>query len=404
MTEPSRNSKRHNAHELILKQRERLEYVHERYWRWFGPHYDIDVLDANLAALAVEKLAGEPLWVLTVAAPSTAKTETLRPLANCSGVVEVSTFTSDAGLLSGTPRDQAAADADGGILKQLEPRGIMLIKDVTSILSLGPIERAKILAAFREVYDGYWYRQSGGEGGKRLEWRGRIALLGAVTDLWDRHYAAISQMGDRFLLIRMDSRNNRIANGLQGLANSGQEDSYRQELGAICSDLVDEIAPELALSLNAKAEQKLVEAANLTTWARSAVEFDRYRGDVVDVNDPEGPARFAKQLGQLVRGAHLIGLPGKDAMRLTIRCARDSIPPLRLAVLEDVAKYPNSTTADVTRRIEKPRTTVLRQLQALDALDLLTCVDQKYRVSAAIDVGVLSLRQRSNQRCREVHI
>lgn len=388
----------------ILKQQKRLRDVHQRFAHWFGPHYDLDVLDANLAAMAVERIEGEPLWILTVAAPSTAKTETLRPLSNCSGVVEVSTFTSDAGLLSGTPRDQSADDADGGILKQVEPRGIILIKDVTSILSLGPIERAKVLAAFREVYDGYWYRQSGGEGGKRLEWRGRIALIGAVTDAWDKHYAAISQMGDRFVLIRMDSRNNRIDNALQGLKNSQQEQTYRDELGAISWDLVNEIEPKHAKTLGAKANQQIVEAANITTWARTAVEFDRYRGEVVDVSDPEGPVRFAKQLSQLVTGAYLIGLPARDAMRLALRCARDSIPPMRLKVLEDVAKHPDSIIADLVRRFEKPRSTVARQLASLDALDLLTCNDGKYRLANGVDVSVLALPERSaasNQRYGE---
>ena len=62
--------------------------------------------------------------------------------------------------------------------------------------------------------------------------------------------------------------------------------------------------------------------------ARSAVERD-YRGDIVFAHDPEMPTRFAKQLVQLLRGAVAIGMTPADAMRLALRCARDSIPPLR---------------------------------------------------------------------------
>jgi len=97
----------------------------------------------------------------------------------------------------------------------------------------------------------------------------------------------------------------------------------------------------------------------------------------------------------LVIGAYLVGLPSKDAMRLAMRCARDSIPPLRLTVLEDVAKYPDSTIADVVRRVEKPRSTVARQLASLDASYLLTCTARKYRPAAGVDVSVLRLAQRS---------
>jgi hypothetical protein len=61
------------------------------------------------------------------------------------------------------------------------------------------------------------------------------------------------------------------------------------------------------------------------------------------------------------------------ALRLAIRCARDSMPPLRLAVIDDVARYPDASTRDVRQRLEKPRNTVDRQLQALHILGVLTC-------------------------------
>ena len=90
------------------------------------------------------------------------------------------------------------------------------------------------------------------------------------------------------------------------------------------------------------------------TLARTGVDYD-YRGDVIDSHAPEMPTRFAKQLAQLVRGAVLIGMPRDQAMRLAVRCARDSMPPLRLAILDDIAANPYSSTAEVRRRLGKPR-------------------------------------------------
>ena len=66
------------------------------------------------------------------------------------------------------------------------------------------------------------------------------------------------------------------------------------------------------------------------------------------------PTRFAKQLTQVVRGAVAIGIERPAALRLAIRCARDSMPPLRLAILDDVAAHPDSRTVDVRRRLDKP--------------------------------------------------
>lgn len=60
-------------------------------------------------------------------------------------------------------------------------------------------------------------------------------------------------------------------------------------------------------------------------------------------------------------------------MRLAIRCARDSMPPLRLAIIDHLATHPFTSTTDVRRGIDKPRTTVDRQLQALHMLEVATC-------------------------------
>jgi predicted transcriptional regulator len=51
------------------------------------------------------------------------------------------------------------------------------------------------------------------------------------------------------------------------------------------------------------------------------------------------------------------------------------VPPLRLLILDDLAQHPASTTTDVQRRVDKPRSTVDRQLQSLHALGLLIQTD-----------------------------
>src|SRR5262245_39626082 len=68
-----------------------------------------------------------------------------------------------------------------------------------------------------------------------------------------------------------------------------------------------------------------------------------------------------------------IGAPVEHAIRLAIRCARDSIPPLRCEILLDIAAHPNSEPHEVHRRIGRPRHTVRRELEALHMLRLLQC-------------------------------
>lgn len=63
---------------------------------------------------------------------------------------------------------------------------------------------------------------------------------------------------------------------------------------------------------------------------------------MIDAHAPEMPTRFAKQLAQVLRGAVAIGMDRIAALRLAIRCARDSMPPLGLALLDDASAYPES--------------------------------------------------------------
>ena len=154
--------------------------------RWLGKDYDTDALDAVLAAAAVEKFddGSDPVWLLIISGPGAAKTETVQALDGV-GAVITSSITGEAALLSATPKRERTTDATGGLLRKIGDRGLLVVKDVTSILSMNNDTRAKVLSALREIYDGRWYREVGSEGGHTLEWRGRLVVIGAVTTAWD---------------------------------------------------------------------------------------------------------------------------------------------------------------------------------------------------------------------------
>jgi len=341
-----------------------LRNVHGLFRRWLGEEYDLDAINAVLATAAAERLSGDPaLWLLLVSGPGNAKTETVQALYGA-GAIITSTITSEGALLSATPHREKAKRAHGGLLRRIGTRGVLVIKDVTSILSMHRDTRASMLAAFREVNDGYWERNVGTGGGQTLQWQGRIAVVGAVTTAWDRAHDVIASMGDRFVLLRMDSRVGREAARQQALRNTGNESVMRLHLAEVVGAVVSRVQPAEGVRLSADEMERIGRAADLVTLCRTGVEYD-WRGQVVDADAPEMPTRFAKQLAQLVRGAVAVGMERTQAVRLAIRCARDSMPPLRLAILMDVAANPGARTVDIRRRLDKPRMTVDRQLQSL---------------------------------------
>ena len=174
-----------------------LDAAHKVFCKWLGNDYDTDALDAALAAAAVERLDGDPLWLLIISGSGNAKTETVQAFDGIEAII-VSSISSEAALLSATPKRERAKNATGGLLRKVGDRGVLVIKDVTSILSMDRNTRGQVLAALREIYDGRWSREVGAEGGRIIDWAGRIAVVGAVTTAWDTAHAVICLDGRPF--------------------------------------------------------------------------------------------------------------------------------------------------------------------------------------------------------------
>jgi hypothetical protein len=350
-----------------------LADVHNAFRKWLGDKYDLDAIDAVLAAAAAERLGGDPLWLLIISGPGAAKTETVQALSGA-GAHVTSTIASEGALLSATSKKSRVKNATGGLLRKIGERGLLVIKDVTSILSSDRNIRGAVLAAIREIYDGRWERNVGTDGGQTLTWVGRIVIVGAVTTAWDSAHAVVAAMGDRFVSLRIDSNLGRVQSGNRSISNTGTETTMREELAAVVGGLIAHASTEETKLSDSEVEQ-LVKAADIVTMARTAVERD-YRGDVAYGHAPEMPTRFAKQLTQMVRGGVAIGMSREQAMKLAIRCARDSIPPLRLEILLDIAMNPGSAVAEVRKRITKPWHTTKRELDALHMLGILVCEEE----------------------------
>jgi hypothetical protein len=344
-----------------------LDEVHEVFTRWLGKDYDLDVLNAVLATAAAGKvLSGDTMNLLVVGGSGAAKTETVSPLA-AAGAIVTSTISSEGALLSGTSTKEKSASATGGLLRKVGDRGVLVLKDFTSILSMNRDSRAAVLAALREVSDGYWERNLGVDGGRSIRWRGRCTIIGAVTTSWDQAHSVISSMGDRFPLIRMP-QDNALEAGSQALANTGSEDRMREEMASAVGGLLQHLETTEEESIDY--DEFILPVANIVTWGRTPV-VTNYKGDTVTAHAREMPTRFAKQLAQLYRGSRCIGLSDRAARRIMLRVARDSLPPMRRIVLARLLKMGDyATTAEIARRVSKPRTSVDQQLQALVSLGL----------------------------------
>jgi hypothetical protein len=125
-------------------------------------------------------------------------------------------------------------------------------------------------------------------------------VIGAVTTAWDRAHDVVASMGDRFVVVRVDSMVGRQSAGRHAIANTGVEDAMRDQLAEAAGGLIASVPAHAAPTVTNVEADLLLAAADLATRCRTAVEYD-YRGDVIDAHAPEMPTRFAKQLAQMVR-------------------------------------------------------------------------------------------------------
>lgn len=389
-----------------------LRVAHDTFCHYFGDKYDLQMLDVILATAAVERLEGDPVWHMTLGPPGAAKTETLQSLLGCSiagaPVIVAGNITSPGALLpltksqdGGKGKGEIKGKATGGLLAKLGGRGILIIKDFTSILSMSRDRRNEVVAGLREIYDGSWSRDGGNEGGQSSHWRGRLIVQAASTPgSWDQAWSVVAEMGDRFIYTRSaPAECDRLAIAQQAYQNLGDEVAMRNALRQATSDVVARVAPEASYEIGGDALEVIGQVANFVTCARTPVQRHAYTREVTSDPSPEVPTRFMKQLCQLYRGGLAIGLCAEDAMALVRRCGRDSIPPMRMAVLQrldDINDQIGSTSVlsmneHVGRRSWGTVNKACEDLWMLRILD--RNIHGRYKIAVAAGRGWLCLKE-----------
>ncbi len=347
-----------------------LDHLHDTFRRWLSDGYDLAAIDATVATAAAGQFGGDPLWLMVIGGSGGAKTETVCALASVQAHM-ISTISSEAALLTASTPKKPTKEATGGLLREIGANGLLVIKDFTSLMSMPPQTRAAMLAALREIHDGHWQRRVGFEGGRVLEWHGHLTIVAACTTAWDFAHAVVASMGDRFVILRMDTNSDaqRLQAAGQAWANLGREAEMRAELRDAVQHVVRSALPLNGFYLSGREADYLNQLAAFVTRCRTAVEGN-YRGEPVQAHVSEAPGRLIKQLGQLLRGAISIGMPRTDAFALVRRCAFDSMPPLRLRLLKALAGQGQQTVSTLADWLNQVWTTTKNHLQALVLLGL----------------------------------
>jgi hypothetical protein len=129
-----------------------LEQLRRSIASWLHMSADEEMVDILLAFYKSNELPGDPLWGIIIDASGGGKTELVRTLRDRPDVVFLSKLTEKT-LVSGY-RDPDHRGADPSLLPQLNGK-ILVIKDMSPLLSMRRESRNAIISDLRDAYDGF---------------------------------------------------------------------------------------------------------------------------------------------------------------------------------------------------------------------------------------------------------
>lgn len=346
-----------------------------------------DSLYVVLGTLAANMMKGDPVWLIVVGAPSQGKgiVRTVMGIGDDYGRVhDLGNLTGEASLLSGVSRKDIEKGATGGILRQVGMRGCLIAEDLTSTLSgMSFDQRNEVMDAFRKVYNGWWTRAVGTDGGKTLSWGpgGKIGLIAGATPEIDAMYSANAALGDRWVYYRLPSTSGYQESMVS--ANNPDPDKTRTDMREWVTSFFAGMGLEFGcqgdcrLAHEHRAEpdrrelhdgelQRIFSMSSFIATARSGVPRDHRSHEVNDVTKAEAPMRLNLMLGQLYRGLEAIGLEAEERWRVVGKVAIDSCPARRMKVILELAAVDSTlTVAELRERLKVSIGTVRRTIEDL---------------------------------------
>lgn len=339
---------------------------------------DDTIIEIVCVAYIALKLEGDPLWVMVVGPPSSAKTETIMGLADCSEIHVLSSLTPQT-LISGR---QGRGGGKNSLIFKLNDK-LLVAKDFGTVLSMRSEGQREILSQLREIYDGR-YSKAFGSKDETVDWEGRVGFLGGCTQVIDQHYSVNQQLGERFVFYRVDG-GDPIETGKQALKIVGKEKEMRSEIRQAFKQFLESIEPQDGtIHIPESIKNRIIHLAAFAANARTGVPRNYKTQEIEAVPTPEGSPRLTKQLvttGIALAIAHEKQEFDEEIFKTLKKIGRDTIPGTRLKLIDtlwnaEITSIHNTleTTPKIAELANYPSTTTRFILEDLNSVYL---VDRK---------------------------
>jgi hypothetical protein len=333
----------------------------------------MDVVDVSAGTLVANRLPGVSVFTVLIGPSGSGKSEVISSLSSCGSTKEVSDLTANT-FLSGR------ADKESSFLKALpkHPTPVLLIKDLTTLISKKTDDRSQVMAQLREIHDGSLSKAFGT--GQEKAWEGKIGLLSGSTQVYELKSAEIGVMGERFLLFEPQVAP-RIEVAKKACRTNHDELQMKADLKQAMK-LIDTLkTDDVEVKCDLEKQEAIADLATRIAQLRTPVSRDRYNREVLQIPVPESPGRIAKQLQQLARGISVLygRLEVQEReLQIIYNVSLSSIPSVRKRVLREVGPSGGRSVREIALAIGLSSSKVHRELEDLKLLQILKQVNGMY--------------------------
>jgi hypothetical protein len=373
---------------------QRLCELRARLAKWLSiPVEDEEMVDFALAVYKSHEIPGDPLWAIIIDASGAGKTELLRAFRKRKDSYFLSKFT-EKSLVSGY-RDPKHPEKDPSLLLELNEK-ILVIKDLSPLLSMREDSRKTIIGDLRDAYDGFSDQGRGNLG--RVNYEARFTLLCASTLAVEQFSSVEQELGERFVKLR--SRGNGGLNKTRkAIANIGSDNQMRQEIESSINGFLDSLPRIVNTRIPESLQEPLAQLSDFTAKTRSHVQRDR-NGDLQYLPKPEVGTRLGKELGKLLMSlASVRGKREPDAedFDTVIRVAEDCLPPNRLSVIAALRERPMRPVEiqEATGLPPKTATRILDDLRVIGLVEKTPTSDEKVYLWSLVNDSFPAPKSRS---------
>lgn len=333
-----------------------FDLLEETYKKWVHLGHDDLFLRLIYACVLANRYDGNPVWTMIVGPSGAGKTLALASLRDSTEIKYVSNITPYA-LASGAgdPKDSLLFELDGKVL---------VVEDMSSISEMPNEARSMLYSFLRAAYNGEFIRVTGKN---TISWRGKFGMLAGSTLAIEMGRRMETSLGERFLYLRMrvtDEQEKNIM--LATRTHVGSKNVMRDELERAAALYLSTIVIDPLKRVISKEILDLIEeCARMLAKARSGVQRDQFTKEITfPVESGELGTRLFTQLTLIALAARSMGTEWDQVKRMIYRVSLDSMPYIRLRVLQAIHAG-NVTNDSITEDLRMGPQSVSRTLDEM---------------------------------------